>query len=119
MSQYYNPEQNPQGNWQQPLQGNWQQPQQGNLQPTSSAKAPFNVFGLIGFILSLLNLIIGWANGYVAAILFVAGLVFSILGVFKPKKALAVTGIVLSGLFLLIVLIMILFIRSMADFLGF
>lgn len=65
---------------------------------------PTNGIGVAGFVLALLALFLGWIP-FLGWILWVLGLVFSAIGVFKPPKGLAIAGLVISllGLILLIV----------------
>ena len=55
-----------------------------------------NGMGIAGFILALLSLLLCWIP-FLNWILWILGLVFSIIGVTKPKKGLAIAGLVLCG----------------------
>ncbi len=60
-----------------------------------------NGMGVAGFVLALLGLILCWVP-ILNWILWILGLVFSIIGMFKPKKGLAIAGLVISCLYILL-----------------
>lgn len=64
-----------------------------------------NGLGTAGFVLALLAIFFGWIPGF-GWILWFLGLIFSFCGIFKSPRGLAITGLVLSfiGLLILIVL---------------
>lgn len=63
-----------------------------------------NTMGIAGFVLALLGLIFCWVP-VLGWILWILGVIFSIIGVCRPKKGLAIAGLVISfiGIILLIV----------------
>lgn len=65
-----------------------------------------NGMGTAGFILALLGLVLCWIP-VLDWILWLLGLIFSLIGVFRKPKGLAIAGLVISflGLILLIVLV--------------
>lgn len=65
-----------------------------------------NGIGTAGFILALLGLVLCWIP-VLDWILWLLGLIFSLVGVFRKPKGLAIAGLVISflGLILLIVLV--------------
>lgn len=65
-----------------------------------------NGMGTAGFILALLGLLLCWVP-VLDWILWLLGLIFSLIGVFRKPKGLAIAGLVISflGLILLIVLV--------------
>lgn len=66
---------------------------------------PKNDIGTAGFILSLVALFFGWIP-FFGWVIWLVGLVLSIIGATKNPKKLAIAGIIISfiGIFLLIVL---------------
>lgn len=68
------------------------------------APAKSNGLGTAGFILALLALIFCWVPG-LDWVLWILGLIFSLIGVFRTPRGLAIAGLVISliGLILLIV----------------
>ena len=74
----------------------------------SHERVPFNAAGMTGMVLALLSLlnwvpVVGFVLGWIVA------LVFSIVGLCRPKKGMAITGLILC---LIILIIVILFITS-------
>lgn len=63
-----------------------------------------NGMGTAGFVLALLGLIFCWVP-VLDWILWLLGLIFSIIGMFKPKKGLAIAGLIISFLFLIIIFV--------------
>lgn len=63
-----------------------------------------NGMGTAGFVLALIGLIFCWVP-VLNWILWLLGLIFSIIGMFKPKKGLAIAGLIISFLFLIIILL--------------
>lgn len=61
-----------------------------------------NGMGTAGFVLALLGLIFCWVP-VLDWILWLLGLIFSIIGMFKPKKGLAIAGLIISFIFLILV----------------
>ena len=62
-----------------------------------------NGIGTAGFVLSLIAIFFGWIP-FLGWILWLLGLIFSFIGLFKKPKGLAIAGLVIStiGFFLLI-----------------
>lgn len=60
-----------------------------------------NGIGVAGFVLALLGLIFCWVP-ILDWILWLLGLIFSIIGMFRPKKGLAIAGLVISLLFVIL-----------------
>lgn len=72
----------------------------------SNERVPFNAAGMTGMVLALLSLlnwvpVIGFVLGWIVA------LVFSIVGLCRPKKGMAITGLILCLIILIIVIIVI------------
>ena len=72
----------------------------------SHERVPFNAAGMTGMVLALLSLlnwipVIGFVLGWIVA------LVFSIVGLCRPKKGMAITGLILCLIILIIVIIVI------------
>lgn len=63
-----------------------------------------NGMGVAGFVLALLGLILCWVP-ILNWILWILGLVFSIIGMFKPKKGLAIAGLVISCLYIILIFV--------------
>ena len=64
-----------------------------------------NGMGVAGFVLALLVLFLGWVP-VLGWILWVLGLIFSVIGVFRTPKGLAIAGLIITfiGLIVLIIL---------------
>lgn len=69
-------------------------------------KAPGNGLGTAGFVLALLGLVFCWVP-VLDWILWILGVIFSLIGVFRPRKGLAIAGLVISfiGLIVMVVLL--------------
>lgn len=72
----------------------------------SAERVPFNAAGMTGMVLALLSLlnwipVVGFVLGWILA------LVFSIVGLCRPKKGLAITGLILCLIILIIVILVI------------
>ncbi|MGM9827181.1 MAG: hypothetical protein ACI30O_03205 [Muribaculaceae bacterium] len=65
-----------------------------------------NGMGVAGFVLALLGLILCWVP-ILNWILWILGLIFSIIGMFKPKKGLAIAGLVISCLYIIVAFVVI------------
>ncbi len=65
-----------------------------------------NGMGVAGFVLALLGLILCWVP-FLNWILWILGLIFSIIGMFKPKKGLAIAGLVISCLYIIVAFVVI------------
>lgn len=61
-----------------------------------------NGMGVAGFVLALLGLIFCWVP-VIDWILWLLGVIFSVIGVFKPKKGLAIAGLVISFIGILVI----------------
>jgi hypothetical protein len=64
-----------------------------------------NGMGVAGFVLALLGLFLSWVP-FVGGILFLLGLIFSCIGVFRKPKGLAIAGLVISLISLIIAIIL-------------
>lgn len=65
-----------------------------------------NGMGVAGFVLALLGLIFCWVP-ILDWILWILGLIFSIIGMFKPKKGLAIAGLIISCLYLIVIFVIV------------
>lgn len=84
-----------------------------------------NSIGTIGFMLALIGLILGWLPavglpGWVQTaswVVWLAGLIFSFIGVFRVPRGLAIAGLILTflGLILIIVIVVL---AGVAGFVG-
>ena len=63
-----------------------------------------NGLGIAGFILSLLGILLGWIP-LLGWLIWLLGLIFSFIGVFRIPRGLAIAGLVLSLLGLLIIVL--------------
>lgn len=61
-----------------------------------------NGMGVAGFVLALLGLIFCWVP-VIDWILWLLGVIFSVIGMFKPKKGLAIAGLVISFIGILVI----------------
>jgi len=79
------------------------QPQQGQTVFINQVEKKSNGLGIAGFVLALLATFFGWVPVF-GWILWILGLIFSFICVFKKPKGLAIAGLVISliGLILLI-----------------
>lgn len=64
-----------------------------------------NGIGLTGFILSLVCLFTSWAPG-LNLVMWILGLVFSAVGVFKKTKGFAIAGLIISMISILIIILL-------------
>ena len=62
-----------------------------------------NSMGTVGFIISLLGLVFCWIP-FVDIILWFLGLVFSIAGLFKAPRGMAIAGLILSSIIIIIII---------------
>lgn len=71
----------------------------------NQVKRETNGIGTAGFVMALIALFFGWVP-FFGWLLWVLGLVFSIIGMFKKPRGLAVAGLIISfiGIILLILL---------------
>ena len=65
-----------------------------------------NGLGIAGFVLALLGLLLGWIP-VLGWILWVLGLIFSLIGIFRAPRGLAIAGLIITfiGLIFLIFLV--------------
>ena len=99
----------PQQNWQ-GQQPNYQQ--QYTQQPQPPYQQPYyveeprkiNGLGITGFILALLGIFLGWIP-VLGWLVWLLGLIFSFIGVFKVPRGLAIAGLILSLLGLLVIVL--------------
>ena len=81
-----------------------------NPQPTiivnqTTPEAPkTNGMGVAGFVLALLGLFLGWVP-VLGWVLWVLGLIFSLVGVFRTPKGLAIAGLIITFIGLIVLLI--------------
>ncbi len=76
------------------------QPYYNQPQPSRS-----NGLGITGFVLSLLALLLGWVP-VIGWIVWLLGLIFSLIGIFRKPRGLAIAGLLLSLLALIVILYM-------------
>ena len=76
------------------------QPYYNQPQPSRS-----NGLGITGFVLSLLALLLGWVP-VIGWIIWLLGLIFSLIGIFRKPRGLAIAGLLLSLLALIVILYM-------------
>lgn len=74
--------------------------------PLPFPKKEKNEMGLAGFIVSIVGLLFGWVP-FFGWILWIVGLVLSIIGVTKQPKGYAIAGIVISLVSVLVLLVII------------
>ncbi|AMD84103.1 hypothetical protein SAMN05444369_10865 [Capnocytophaga haemolytica] len=77
---------------------------QNQNQPIYVVKAQSNGIGTAGFVISLVNVLLGFIPfiNFLCFVLWPLGLVFSIVGLFKQPKGLAIAGLVISLFFIII-----------------
>ncbi len=78
----------------------YSQPYYNQPQPSRS-----NGLGITGFVLSLLALLLGWVP-LLGWIIWLLGLIFSLIGIFRKPRGLAIAGLLLSLLALIVILYM-------------
>lgn len=78
----------------------YSQPYYNQPQPSRS-----NGLGITGFVLSLLALLLGWVP-VIGWIVWLLGLIFSLIGIFRKPRGLAIAGLLLSLLALIVILYM-------------
>lgn len=78
--------------------------QQGQTIIINQPTGQTNGMGITGFVLAIIALFLGWIP-VLGWIIWLLGLIFSVVGVFKKPKGLAIAGIVISliGVFFLLV----------------
>lgn len=101
-SQQQQPNYQQQYTQQPPQQPNYQQPPQQVYQQQYYVEQPrkSNGLGVAGFILALIGLLFGWIP-FIGWVIWLLGLIFSFIGVFKVPRGLAIAGLVISLLGLL------------------
>ncbi len=82
---------------------NYQQPQQVFVHVPEKKS---NGLGIAGFVISLVTIFLCWVPG-LNWILWLLGLIFSAIGIFKQPKGLAIAGLVISLVGLIIILVVI------------
>ena len=84
---------------------NNEQSSQGQTIIINQQQKKSNGLGTAGFVLALIALFLGWVP-VLGWILWLLGLIFSFIGVFKKPKGLAIAGLVISliGIIVLIVI---------------
>jgi hypothetical protein len=85
---------------------NQSQPTQENTRTVYVQQAPpaeKNGLGTAGFILSLIALFFGWIPIF-GWIIWVLGLIFSFIGIFKKPRGLAIAGLIISVVDVLLIL---------------
>lgn len=94
-NQGYQP-QYPQQPYQQGYQQGYQQPQQPYYQPqVVVAQTPNNGLGVAGFVCSICAIVFCWVP-ILDVILWLLGLIFSFIGMFKAPRGLAIAGFILA-----------------------
>ena len=78
----------------------YSQPYYNQPQPSRS-----NGLGITGFVLSVLALLLGWVP-VIGWIIWLLGLIFSLIGIFRKPRGLAIAGLLLSLLALIVILYM-------------
>ena len=78
----------------------YSQPYYNQPQPSRS-----DGLGITGFVLSLLALLLGWVP-VIGWIIWLLGLIFSLIGIFRKPRGLAIAGLLLSLLALIVILYM-------------
>lgn len=84
----------------QPVEDNYsvERPQEAAVE-----RVPFNAAGMTGMVLALLSLI-NWFPVIGFVVTWLVGLIFSIVGLCRPKKGMAITGLIISLIILIIVI---------------
>lgn len=93
-----------------------QQPQVINVYTTAnqSQQKNKNGLGLTGFILSMVCLFTSWVPG-LNFVLWILGLIFSAVGVFRRPKGFAIAGLVISLISILLIIVFIAVIGELAN----
>ncbi len=81
---------------------------------TNQVKKKSNGLGLTGFIIAIVALFLGWVP-VLGWIIWVLGLIFSFIGVFKKPKGLAIAGLVISLICIILLIFVFGSILSMAK----
>lgn len=72
-----------------------------------------NTIGLIGFILSIVNIIASFLP-YIGFVIWLLGAIFSIIGLFRAPRGFAIAGTIISFIWLIIFIIIILVLGTAA-----
>ena len=83
-----------------------QQQQQGPTVIVNQAEKKSNGLGTAGFIMALLAGILFWVP-VLNWILWILGLVFSFIGVFKKPRGLAIAGLIISLLWIIVIVVVV------------
>lgn len=86
-----------------------------NIHPVQSQS---NTMGIAGFILAIVSLFIGWIP-FLGWIVWLLGLIFSIVGVTKEPKGFAIAGLIISFLGIILLIILFMGILSLGFLSGF
>lgn len=79
----------------------------------NQAKSESNGLGIAGFVISLLALFLGWIP-FLGWFLWLLGVIFSFIGVFKKPRGFAIAGLVIS----FIVVILLIFVFASLALIG-
>lgn len=83
-------------------------PEQANLERAyyqyMTAKKEVNAMGIAGFILSIIGVLFGWIPLF-GNVIWLIGLILSIIGLFKAPKGLAIAGTIISFVSLIFIII--------------
>lgn len=103
-SQQQQPNYQQQYTQQPPQQPNYQQPPQQVYQQQYYVEQPrkSNGLGVAGFILAIIALFLGWIP-VIGWVIWILGLLFSFIGIFKAPRGLAIAGLIISLLALLVI----------------
>lgn len=80
-------------------------PQPGQTVIVNHVEKKSNPLGVTGFVLALITLFLGWIP-VLGWILWILGLIFSFIGVFKTPKGLAIAGLVISLIDIIIIFVL-------------
>lgn len=95
-------------------------PQHPQQPPNIYVQAPVqktNGMGVAGFIIALLALFLGWVP-FIGWLLWLLGLIFSFIGVFKPPRGLAIAGLCISLIGVIILIIVSFALAGAASYSG-
>ena len=87
-------------NFQQPQQPSYQQPV-NTIYVQQQPEKPKNTMGTAGFVLALCGLVLCWVP-ILNWILWILGAVFSVIGIFRTPKGLAIAGTAISAIMLIV-----------------
>ena len=83
---------------------NQEQPTQGQTIIINQQKKKSNGLGTAGFVLALIAFFLGWVP-FVGWVLWLLGLIFSFIGVFKSPRGLAIAGLIISLIDIIVLII--------------